>query len=82
MSREHNLVVDLARAGQSFKQIKETLETVYPDTALKKTAIYDILKKLKREEMLRTSTSSMARKLCGLTTSSPLWLPPWRMIAG
>ena len=42
MSREHNLVVDLARAGQSLKQIKETLETVYPDTALKKTSIYDI----------------------------------------
>ena len=47
MSREHNLAVDLARAGQSFKQIKETVEKVYPDTALKKTAIYDILKKVK-----------------------------------
>ena len=47
MSREHNLAVDLARAGQSFKQIKETVEKVYPDTTLKKTAIYDILKKVK-----------------------------------
>ena len=46
MSREHNLAVDLARAGQSFKQIKETVEKVFPDTALKKTAIYDILKKV------------------------------------
>ena len=47
MSREHNLALDLARDGQSFKQIKATLENVYPDSALKKTAIYDILKKVK-----------------------------------
>ena len=63
MSREHNLAVDLARAGQSFKQIKETVEKVYPDTALKKTAIYDILKKVKEGKLPRTCGSSMDREL-------------------
>ena len=40
----------LRAAWVTVKQIKETVEKVYPDTSLKKTAIYDILKKVKEEK--------------------------------
>jgi hypothetical protein len=47
MTRVPDFVADLARAGKGFLEIKKTVETVYGDKALKKTAIYVILKKIK-----------------------------------
>ena len=47
MTRVHDLVVDLAKAGKSFKDIKETVEAAYPDSALKKTQIYHLIKTVK-----------------------------------
>ena len=44
MTRVHDLVVDLAKAGKSYKEIKETMEAAYPDSALKKTQVYQIMK--------------------------------------
>jgi hypothetical protein len=35
----HDFVFDLARAGKKFKEIQETVKTVYRDTALKRTAM-------------------------------------------
>ncbi len=50
MTCVRDFVVDLARAGKGYLEIKETLETVYGDKALKKTAIYAIIKKVKNGE--------------------------------
>ena len=50
MTRVRDFVADLARAGKGFLEIKKTVETVYGDKALKKTAIYAILKKVKAGE--------------------------------
>jgi histone-lysine N-methyltransferase SETMAR len=50
MTRVRDFVADLARAGKSFQKIQKTVQTVYGDKALKKTAIYAILKKVKAGE--------------------------------
>ncbi len=47
MTRAHNFVVDLAKAGKSFREIEDMVSIVYGDKSLKKTAIYDIMKKVK-----------------------------------
>jgi hypothetical protein len=47
MTRVRNFVADLARAGKGYLEIKKTMDLVYGDKALKKTAIYAILKKVK-----------------------------------
>ena len=47
MTRAHDFVVDLAKAGKSFREIQDMVSTVYGDKSLKKTAIYDIMKKVK-----------------------------------
>jgi hypothetical protein len=44
MTRVHDFAADLAKAGKSFKEISEMLNTVYGDKALKKTQIYVIIK--------------------------------------
>jgi hypothetical protein len=44
------LVADLARADIGYLEIKDTVETMYGDKALKKTAIYAIIKKVKNGE--------------------------------
>jgi hypothetical protein len=50
MTRVWDLVADLARAGKGYLEIKETVEAVYGDKALKKTAIYAIISKVKKGE--------------------------------
>ncbi len=45
MTRVWNFVADLARASKGYFEMKETMETVYGDKVLKKTAIYAIIKK-------------------------------------
>ena len=47
MARAHDFAVDLAKVGRSAKEIKQSLDVVYPDSAFYKAAIYDILKKVK-----------------------------------
>jgi hypothetical protein len=47
MTRVRDFVADLARAGKSYLEIKKMVDLVYGDKALKKTAIYAILKKVK-----------------------------------
>ena len=46
MTRVRNFVADLATAGKSYKEIKETSDIVYGDKSLKKTAIYANIKKV------------------------------------
>ncbi len=43
----HDFVVDLAKGGKSFGDIKKLVDDVYADNALKKTQIYEILKRIK-----------------------------------
>jgi histone-lysine N-methyltransferase SETMAR len=50
MTRVRDFVADLVRARKGFLEIKKTVDTVYGDKALKKTAIYAILKKVKAGE--------------------------------
>jgi hypothetical protein len=47
MTPVHDFVVDLAKGGKSFKEIKKLVDDVHGDQALKKTQIYDILKRVK-----------------------------------
>ena len=47
MTRVHDFATDLARTRKGFKEIKEMLDQVYGDKSLKKTAIYDIIRKVK-----------------------------------
>ena len=47
MTRPHDFAADLAKAGKGFKEIKELVDSVYGIKGLKKTAIYDIIKKVK-----------------------------------
>ena len=47
MTRPHDFAVDLAKAGKGFKEIKELVDRVYGSKGLKKTAIYEIIKKVK-----------------------------------
>ncbi len=47
MTRVHYFVVDLAKGGKSFGDIKKLVNDVYGDMALKKTQIYEILKRVK-----------------------------------
>jgi histone-lysine N-methyltransferase SETMAR len=48
MTRVHDFVVDLAKGGKSFKEIKKLVDDVQRDQALKKTQIYEILKRVKK----------------------------------
>ena len=50
MTRAHNFVVDLAKAGKGYKEIQEMVDIVYGVKSLKKSAIYVILKKVKAGE--------------------------------
>ena len=50
MTRVRDFVADLARAGKDYLEIKKTVEAAYGDKALKKTAIYAIIKKVKKGE--------------------------------
>jgi hypothetical protein len=47
MTRVHYFVVGLAKGGKSFGDIKKLVDDVYGDMALKKTQIYEILKRVK-----------------------------------
>lgn len=47
MSTVHDFVAALARAGKGFAEIQDTTRKAYGDLALKKTAIYDIIKKVR-----------------------------------
>ncbi len=45
-----DIIAVLARASKSFFEIKEILQSVYGDKALKKMVIYAIIKKVKNDE--------------------------------
>jgi histone-lysine N-methyltransferase SETMAR len=47
MSGAHDFVAALARAGKGYKEIKEMVDAVFGDKTLHKTAIYEIIKKVK-----------------------------------
>ena len=47
MTRVHYFVVDLAKGGKSFGDIKKLVDDVYGDIDLKKNQIYEILKRVK-----------------------------------
>jgi hypothetical protein len=67
MTRIRDFVADLARAGKGYLEIKEMVENVYGEKALKKTAIYAIIKKVKNGE-----TTDDQRHLNGKKT---VWTP-------
>ncbi len=47
MQRVNYFVVDLAKGGKSFGDIKKLVDDVYGDMTLKRTQIYEILKRVK-----------------------------------
>jgi hypothetical protein len=50
MTHVRDFVADLTRAGKGYLEIKETIEAACGDKALKKTAIYAIINKVKKGE--------------------------------
>ena len=62
MTRVHDFVVDLAKGGKSFGEIKKLVDDVYGDKALKKTQIYEILKQLRWAKTLKIEGDSTSRK--------------------
>jgi histone-lysine N-methyltransferase SETMAR len=50
MPGARDFVADLARAGKTYQEIKETVDAAYGDQSLQKTAIYAIIKKVKAGE--------------------------------
>jgi hypothetical protein len=59
----HDFVVDLAKGGKSFGDIKKLVDDVNGDKALKKTQIYEILKRFKMGKTLMIEGGSPSRKL-------------------
>ena len=49
MTHTHDLIVFLAKAGKSFKEIRETVEAAYPGQALGKSQVYRIMKAVKED---------------------------------
>jgi hypothetical protein len=62
MTRVHYFVVDLAKGGKSFGDIKKLVNDVYGDMARKKTQIYEILKRVKMGKTLLIEGGSQSRK--------------------
>jgi hypothetical protein len=58
----HYFVVDLAKGGKSFGDIKKQVDDVYGDMALKKTQIYEILKRVRWGKTLMIEGGSPSRK--------------------
>jgi hypothetical protein len=65
-----DIIADLSRASKSYFEIKEMLQSVYGDKALKKMAIYAIIKKVKNSEntdgqrQLQKKDNPSSRCLC------------------
>jgi hypothetical protein len=70
-----NFVTALAVAGKTFKDIEETVKTIYSNKALKKMQLYEIIKKVKEW------TPAVNQRLCNSKGkvqnpfSSPMLLP-------
>jgi hypothetical protein len=58
----HYFVVDLSKGGKSFGDIKKLVDYVYGDMALKKTQIYEVLKRVKMGKSLMIEGGSPSRK--------------------
>jgi hypothetical protein len=69
MTRVHDFVVDLAKGGKSFKDIKKLVDDVYGDKALKKTQIYEILKQVKMGKNRRGFTKKKTKMTADLIAS-------------
>ncbi len=72
MTRVRDFVADLARAGKGYLEIKETVEAAYKDKALKKTAIYAIISKVKKGETTEDQRHLNMQKNCEDTGSHRL----------
>jgi hypothetical protein len=62
MTRVRDFIADLARASKGYLKIKETVEAAYGDKALKKTAIYAIISKVKKGEMMEDQRHLNSKK--------------------
>ena len=62
MKRVHYFIVDLAKGGKSFGDIKKLVDDVYGDMTLKKTQIYEILKRVKMGKNTVVEGGSQSRK--------------------
>jgi AraC-like DNA-binding protein len=62
MTRVRNFVADLAKTTQSVKKIKELVDEAFGDKALKKTQIYDIVRKVRAGKDASDQRSLSAKK--------------------
>jgi hypothetical protein len=69
MTGVHYFVVDLAKGGKSFGDIKKLVDDVYGDMALKKTQIYEILKQVKMGKNTDDRTGFTKQKTADLIAS-------------
>ena len=54
--------IGMARGGQTYKTIKETLDAGYGPNSLKKTALYEIIKRVKKGESLEDNRGKFDHK--------------------
>jgi len=66
MTKVRDFVAGLARAGKTYKEIKETTEAAYGDQALKKTQIYEVMKKVKAGKNTEDQRHLSAKKTASL----------------
>jgi hypothetical protein len=62
MTRVRDFVADLARAGQNYKEIRETVNKVYGGMSLRRSAIYEILRKVKAGQSTEDQRRFNAKK--------------------
>jgi hypothetical protein len=76
MTNIQDFIANPGRAGEGYLQIKETMEIVYLENALKKTAIHAIIKKLKNAKNTNDQRHLHGKKRSMSRLSSPLLSPP------
>ncbi len=77
----HDFVVDLAKGGKSFGDIKKLVDDVCGDKALKKTQIYEILKRFKmgkntddRRGFTKQKTKMTADLIASVAVAKDRWV--------
>ncbi len=78
MTRPHDFVVDLARAGPSASTIFTLCEAVHGNKALSLSQVYHVMTNVKDGKMLQTRGTKTPRGRRGQVTWWRLWRPTWK----
>jgi hypothetical protein len=76
MTRVRDFVADLARAGKSFSEIKNTVEAAYGDRSLSSSQLYRIIKQARAGKDTEDQHHFNPQKQFARRLSLPPWPPP------